>query len=93
MIYLDHNATTPVDPRVLEAMTPFFTEQFGNPASRHHAIGCDAAKTVERAREQVASVIGADQSLLIMQCDQIPHAKVKRSIELFGKEVIPAFKD
>jgi len=37
--------------------------------------------------------IGADQSLLIMQCDQIPHAKVKRSIELFGKEVIPAFKD
>ena len=60
MIYLDHNATTPVDPRVLEAMTPFFTEQFGNPASRHHALGCDAARTVETAREQVASVIGAD---------------------------------
>ena len=60
MIYLDHNATTPVDPRVLEAMTPFFTEQFGNPASRHHALGCDAAKTIERARAQVASVIGAD---------------------------------
>ena len=65
MIYLDHNATTPVDPRVLEAMTPFFTEQFGNPASRHHAIGCDAAKTVERAREQVASVIGADPREII----------------------------
>ena len=60
MIYLDHNATTPVDPRVLEAMTPFFTEHFGNPASRHHALGCAAAKRVETAREQVASVIGAD---------------------------------
>ena len=60
MIYLDHNATTPVDPRVLEAMTPFFTEHFGNPASRHHALGCAAAKKVETAREQVASVIGAD---------------------------------
>ena len=65
MIYLDHNATTPVDPRVLEAMTPFFTEQFGNPASRHHALGCDAAKTVEWAREQVASVIGADPREII----------------------------
>ena len=60
MIYLDHNATTPVDPRVLEAMTPFFTEHFGNPASRHHALGCAAAKRVETAREQVASVIGGD---------------------------------
>ena len=65
MIYLDHNATTPVDPRVLDAMTPFFTEQFGNPASRHHALGCDAAKTVERAREQVASVMGADPREII----------------------------
>ena len=65
MIYLDHNATTPVDPRVLEAMTPFFSEHFGNPASRHHALGCNAAKTVETAREQVASVIGADPREII----------------------------
>ena len=65
MIYLDHNATTPVDPRVLEAMTPFFTQHFGNPASRHHALGCDAAKRVETAREQVASVIGADPREII----------------------------
>ena len=65
MIYLDHNATTPVAPRVLEAMTPFFTEQFGNAASRHHALGCHAAKTVERAREQVAAVIGADPREII----------------------------
>ena len=60
MIYLDHNATTPLDPRVLDAMLPFFTDRFGNAASRHHALGCDAATAVETAREQVASVIGAD---------------------------------
>ena len=65
MIYLDYNATTPVDPRVLDAMTPFFTQHFGNPASRHHALGCDAAKTVETARAQVASVIGADPREII----------------------------
>jgi cysteine desulfurase len=60
MIYLDYNATTPVDPRVRDAMLPFFTDCFGNPASRHHGLGCDAALTVEKSRQQVASVIGAD---------------------------------
>ena len=60
MIYLDHNATTPLDPRVLDAMLPFLTDRFGNAASRHHALGCHAATAVETAREQVASVIGAD---------------------------------
>lgn len=60
MIYLDHNATTPLDPRVLEAMMPFLTDRFGNAASRHHALGCDAATAVETARRQVAAVIGAD---------------------------------
>ena len=60
MIYLDHNATTPVDPRVFEAMIPFFAMNFGNPASRHHSLGRDAARIVETAREQVASVVRAD---------------------------------
>jgi cysteine desulfurase len=60
MIYLDYNATTPLDPRVLDAMLPFFREKFGNAASRHHALGCDAAKAVEAARGQVAKLIGAD---------------------------------
>ena len=60
MIYLDHNATTPVDPRVFEAMIPFFAVNFGNPASRHHSLGRDAARIVETAREQVASVVRAD---------------------------------
>ena len=65
MIYLDHNATTPMDQRVLDGMTPFFTTNFGNPASRHHVLGCDAAKVVETARKQVASVIGADPREII----------------------------
>lgn len=59
-IYLDYNATTPVDPRVLEAMLPFFRERFGNPASRHHRLGCEAAEAVEAARAEVAALLGAD---------------------------------
>ena len=65
MIYLDHNATTPLDPRVLEAMMAFLTDRFGNAASRHHALGCDAATAVETARQQVAQVIGADPREII----------------------------
>ena len=60
MIYLDYNATTPVDPRVRDAMMPCFTENYGNAASRHHALGCEAATTVETARAEVAAVIGGD---------------------------------
>src|SRR6478735_8014530 len=59
MIYLDHHATTPVDRRVLEAMLPFFTEKFGNASSKQHRFGWDAADAVERARKQVAALIGA----------------------------------
>ena len=64
-VYLDHNATTPCDPRALEAMMPFFTENFGNAASRHHAFGWQAAEGVAYAREQVAALIGADPSEII----------------------------
>jgi cysteine desulfurase len=58
-IYLDSHATTPVDPRVLEAMLPYFTERFGNPSSATHAFGWQAAEAVERARRQVADLINA----------------------------------
>ena len=59
-IYLDYAATTPVDPRVVQAMLPYLYEQFGNPASRSHAFGWAAEEAVEIARERVAALIGAD---------------------------------
>ena len=59
-IYMDYAATTPVDPRVVDAMIPWLREHFGNPASRSHAWGWEAEKAVETAREQVADLIGAD---------------------------------
>jgi cysteine desulfurase len=59
MIYLDHHATTPVDARVLETMLPFFSEKFGNAASKQHQFGWSAADAVERARKQIATLIGA----------------------------------
>jgi cysteine desulfurase len=58
-VYLDYHATTPVDPRVLDAMLPYFTERFGNPASRQHAYGWEAEEGVEQARAQIAALIGA----------------------------------
>jgi len=59
-IYMDYGATTPVDPRVVDAMIPWLREHFGNPASRTHAYGWEAEEAVEKARTQVADLIGAD---------------------------------
>jgi cysteine desulfurase len=64
-VYLDFHATTPVDPRVLEAMLPYFSERFGNPASRQHAYGWEAQQAVDTARSQVAALIGATPSEIV----------------------------
>ena len=64
-IYMDYHATTPVDPRVVEAMVPFFTQHFGNPASRNHAFGWEAEEAVDEARKNVADLIGASAKEVI----------------------------
>ncbi|MBO9573877.1 MAG: aminotransferase class V-fold PLP-dependent enzyme, partial [Chitinophagaceae bacterium] len=64
-IYLDNNATTPCDKQVLEAMLPWFSENFGNAASRTHAYGWQAEEAVKVAREQVAALIGAEENEIV----------------------------
>jgi cysteine desulfurase len=64
-IYLDHHATTPVDPRVLDAMLPYFREKFGNASSVNHAFGWEAAAAVDAAREQIASLLRTEPRCLI----------------------------
>jgi cysteine desulfurase len=65
MVYLDYHATTPVDPEVVQVMVPYFTEKFGNAASRQHRIGWEAQQAVDRARAEVAAVVGADAKEIV----------------------------
>jgi cysteine desulfurase len=94
-VYLDYQATTPCDPRVLQAMLPWFTEKFGNPSSITHAYGREAETAVERARAQVASIINADPREIVFtsgatESNNIAVKGALRFHRQFGKDHVVA---
>jgi cysteine desulfurase len=87
-IYLDNNATTRIDPRVLDAMMPYLTERFGNAASRSHAFGWDAEEAVKIGRKQCASLIGAHpkEILITSGATESDNLAVKGAVEMLAKK-------
>ncbi|MFT3747162.1 MAG: IscS subfamily cysteine desulfurase [Agriterribacter sp.] len=85
-IYLDNNATTPIDPAVLDAMMPYLTNQFGNAASRNHSFGWVAEEAVTLAREQVAALTGADSSEIVFTsgATEAVNLAIKGVFEMYG---------
>ncbi len=95
VVYMDNHATTAVDPRVLEAMLPYFTEKFGNAASKNHQYGWDAEAAVERAREQVGRVINAKPKDIVFTsgATEANNLAIKGVVEFYkerGNHVITA---
>jgi cysteine desulfurase len=92
-IYLDHHATTPVDPAVVAAMLPYFTERFGNPSGKSHAFAAEANQAVERARAQVAELVGAHADEIVFtsgatEADNLAVRGAARALAPKGRHVV-----
>ena len=87
MIYLDFNATTPVDPAVLEVMVPLFSQSFGNSSSAQHGLGLAAARVVDEARTQVADLVGARSASVVFT------SGATEAVNLAIRGVLPSLRE